>query len=443
MDVGEAGGAPRAGILTIGDELLSGERLDGNSRWLAEHLHELGFKVAGMESVGDDEHAIAHALSRGSSRVDFLLVTGGLGPTRDDRTREAVARAWGVRLRQDPGILAELRSRFEARGFQELPETNHRIALVPAGADAFMNQRGSAPAIWFHPETARDGAFSPSDNPPVVLLLPGVPHEMRHLVAEVAEARIRQVFGARFAPASTRILRTTGIPESELAGRIEALLGREGAGAVEVAYRPSLRGVELGLRATGPDANLRLDRAESLLQPILASYRYDRDGSDLAGAVGRRLVTRGWTVALAESCTGGEVLWRLTSVPGSSAWVQGGVIAYSNDVKRDLLGVAEQTLETHGAVSEATAREMAQAVRRVVPARVGVSITGVAGPGGGSDEKPVGTVWFALAHDGACWTEKVRFPGPRAEVRERAAQHALHLLYRLAAGEGTEAEVVP
>ncbi|TVR64435.1 MAG: CinA family nicotinamide mononucleotide deamidase-related protein [Gemmatimonadales bacterium] len=443
MYVGEPEGPPRARILTIGDELLSGERMDGNSRWLARHLHGLGFQVAGMESVGDDEPAIAQALTRGSSGADFLVVTGGLGPTLDDRTREAVVLAWGVRLRTDQGILAELRRRFEQRGFQKLPETNRRIALVPEGADPLMNERGSAPAIWFHPETARDGAFFRADSPPVVLLLPGVPDEMRHLMAEVAEPRIRDTFGSRFAPHSTRILLTTGIPESELAGRIEELLDREGDEDVEVAYRPSLRGVELGLRATGPETDLRLDRVESLLGPILAPYRYDTDGLDLAEAVGRRLAARRWTVALAESCTGGEVLGRLTSIPGSSAWVQGGVVAYSNHVKRDLLGVAEETLETHGAVSEAVAREMAQGVRRIVPARVGVSITGVAGPGGGSMEKPVGTVWFALAHDGGCRAEKVRFPGPRAEVRERAGQHALHLLYQAVAGEGSQSEADP
>lgn len=438
MDPGGGAGPPRARILTIGDELLSGERLDGNSRWLAEYLHNLGFDVTGMESVGDDEEVIAQALTRISSGADFLVVTGGLGPTRDDRTREAVARAWGVRLREDSGILAELRRRFEARGFRELPKTNHRIARVPEGADALMNLRGSAPAIWFHPDTARDGAFSSVDKPPVVLLLPGVPDEMRHLMGEVAEPRIRRTFEVRFAPYSTRVLRTTGIPESEMAGRIEALLDREGDGAVEVAYRPSLRGVELSLRAYGPDADLRVNRVESLLRPVLAPYLYDLDGTDLAAAVGRRFAARGWTMALAESCTGGEALWRLTSVPGSSAWVEGGVVAYSNDVKRDILGVSQETLETHGAVSEAAAREMAQGMLRIVAARVGVAITGVAGPEGGSEEKPVGTVWFALAHDGRCRAERVRFPGNRAEVRERAAQHALHLLYRIAEGEVTE-----
>ena len=438
MEPAEAGGTPRARILTIGDELLSGERLDGNSRWLAAHRHEMGFLVVGLESVGDDEEVIAQALARGSSGADFLVVTGGLGPTRDDRTREAVVRAWGVQLREDPGILAELRRRFEARGFPELPATNHRIALVPEGADALMNQRGSAPAIWFHPETAQDGAFSRSDSPPAVLLLPGVPDEMKHLIGQVAAPRIRRTFGFRFSPSSTRILLTTGIPESELAGRIEALLDREGDGGVEVAYRPSLRGVELNLRASGPDANLRVGRVESLLQPVLDPYRYDQDGSDLAAAVGRRLAARGWSVALAESCTGGEVLWRLTSVPGSSAWVQGGVVAYADEVKRDVLAVGEKTLETHGAVSEAVAQEMARGVRRVVPAQVGVAITGVAGPGGGSKEKPVGTVWFALSHDGGCRAESIRFPGHRAEVRERAAQHALHLLYRFLEAEATE-----
>ncbi len=426
----EPGAGLAARILTIGDELLSGERLDGNSRWLAHYLSNQGFQVLGMESVGDAESAIVSALLRGLEDVDLLVVTGGLGPTLDDRTRQAVAKAWGVRLEEDQHLLAELRQRFQARGFSHLPETNRRVALVPAGARALPNGQGSAPALWFHPARVVDGAFAGSADPPVVLLLPGVPAEMRHLMEEVAAPSIQEVFGASLSPPETRIIQTTGIPESELAGRIEARMAGWDGGSVEVAYRPSLRGVEVALRASGSQAGAALQGVESLLQDILAPYRYDQDGGDLAEAVGRRLRSRGWTVSLAESCTGGEVLWRLTSVPGCSEWVRGGVVAYANEIKGDILGVKESTLADHGAVSEAVALEMARGVRRAVPASVAVAVTGVAGPGGGSPDKPVGTVWFAVDHEGGGRAEVLRFPGLRAEVRERAAQHALHLLYR-------------
>lgn len=422
--------APWARILTIGDELLSGERLDGNSRWLARHLTKIGFRVRGMETVGDDEGVIALALLRGVEDSEFLLVTGGLGPTLDDRTRQAVTRAWGVRLEEDTGLIQELGSRFRARGFRDLPETNRRIALVPAGGRALHNGQGSAPGLWFHPSRVVDGAFMETERPPVVLLLPGVPSEMRHLVEEAAASQIERVFGQRLSAPVTRTFLTTGIPESELAGRIEARMAGDPAVDVQVAYRPSVRGVELSLTGVGPRPEEDLERSELLLGDILAPYRYDEDGTDLAEAVGRRLASRGWTVALAESCTGGEVLWRLTAVPGSSAWVQGGVVAYANETKRDVLGVREETLKAHGAVSEAVALEMAEGVRRRVPAHVAISVTGVAGPGGGSRDKPVGSVWFALDHGSGRRAEEVRFPGGRAEVRERAAQHVLHLLYR-------------
>jgi nicotinamide-nucleotide amidase len=411
---------PSARIVTIGDELLSGERLDGNAHWLARHLTGLGFRVLGIESVGDEGSDIGSVLRRAASDAEFVVVTGGLGPTLDDRTREAVAQAWGLPLEESPEILRELIGRFRERGYHELPAGNRRIALIPKGARPVANPRGSAPGLWLGPQG--------SPGPCFLLLLPGVPHEMTAIMEGPARDLLTRTFGSRLRPAQFRLIRTTGVPESVLAGRIEALMGS--GSEVEVAYRPSLRGVELRLSARGAEAGAKLDEAEETLLPVLAAHRYEAPSGDLAEAVGRGLSAAGLRVAVAESCTGGALLRRLTDVPGSSAWVVGGVVAYADRIKTEWLAVSPAVLSAQGAVSEGVARGMASGVRRRMGVEVGVGITGIAGPSGGSDAKPVGTVWFAVDGLGESRAERVRFPGDREEVRERATQHALHLLLK-------------
>lgn len=411
---------PSARIVTIGDELLSGERVDGNAQWLARHLTGMGFRVEGIESVGDERAGIGSVLKRATSSADVLVVTGGLGPTLDDRTREAVAGEWKLPLDESPEILRELTGRFLERGYHELPALNRRIALLPRGARPVANPRGSAPGLWLGPESP----LGPSS----LLLLPGVPHEMRAIMVGPARDLLNDAFGPRLRPARSRLILTTGVPESVLAGRIEALMGA-GAG-VEVAYRPSLRGVELRLSARGAQAAERLDEAANALLPVLADYRYESPSGDLAEAVGLALAGASLRVAVAESCTGGGLLRRLTDVPGSSAWTVGGVVAYADRIKTEWLDVSPAVLSAQGAVSEGVARGMASGVRRRMGVEVGVGITGIAGPSGGSESKPVGTVWFGVDRLGETRAERVRFPGDREEVRERATQHALHLLLR-------------
>jgi len=417
---------PPAGIVTIGDELLAGERVNSNAAWLARRLSDLGFAVRAIHSVGDSEEEIGGILARAGEEAELVVATGGLGPTLDDRTREAVAARWNLQLREDPEVLERIRTRFLSRGYHDLPETNRRIAQVPEGARVLLNPRGSAPGLLLTlPRSGQGGAS-------LLLLLPGVPREMRALMDGHAGDALRKSFAGRLRPARYRTIDTTGVPESVLAGRIEAML--HDVDGVEVAYRPSLHGVELRLTARGPDAGEALALAERLLEPILAQHRFEAPGGDLAAALGRSLQERGLRVAVAESCTGGLVLKRLTDIPGSSNWVVGGVVAYADRIKDEWLEVPLGLLEAHGAVSEGVARTMAEGIRRRMGVEIGVGVTGIAGPGGEAPGKPVGTVWFAVTGSEGTQAQRIWFSGDREEVRERAAQHALHLTFRYVEG---------
>ncbi len=427
-------GQPRASIVAIGDELLSGIRADANGPWLARRLSELGFRVGSILAVGDDPRRIGKTLRRALDESELVVCTGGLGPTTDDRTREAVAHAWDLELRESPEVLAEIRSRFRSRGYHEAPEPSRRMARLPEGASVLPNPAGLAPGLRLDLPGEAGGA---ADG--VLILLPGIPREVRALLEGPVRDTLRDAFGEDLTPASVRTIHTTGIPESALVGRLEALLADvEG---LEVAYRPSTLGVTLQLLGRGADADGRLDRAEERIGPVLAPYRYDAPDGDLATAVGRALNSSGLRIAVAESCTGGLVLKRLTDIPGSSGWVVGGVVAYADRIKEGWLEVPTSVLSAWGAVSEPVARAMAEGIRRRFGVEVGVGVTGIAGPGGGVEGKPVGTVWFGVAGARGTHAEKVWFPGGRAEVRERAAQHALHLVLRSVKAPGREERI--
>jgi nicotinamide-nucleotide amidase len=411
---------PGAVLLTIGDELLLGDRVDTNGGWLAAFLSAAGFRVQMILTVGDDVPAMHSALSRAVEVAagGVVVMTGGLGPTTDDVTREAVASWLGVPLQEDPAILETLEARFRQRGFANLPLPNRRLAQVPEGAEVLPNPAGTAPGL----------ALSLAGRGPAggwLFLLPGVPVEMRALMEQEVGPRLARLPGPRPAPLASAVVRTAGIPESALAEMLEPLTG--GTPGILVQYRPSWEGVELRITASdGPDA---LEGFMSRAAHILEPWQYGGAESSLAGAVLARCEAMGWTIAVAESCTGGLLGARLTAVPGSARVFLGGVVAYANDVKVGLLGVEETTLAAHGAVSEIVARQMAEGVRARLGATVGVSITGVAGPGGGSPHRPVGTVCFGLADTDQGWvSEQVHFPGGRDEIRERAVQHALRLI---------------
>jgi len=408
----------KAAVVAVGEELLSGQTTDTNGPWLGKKLAALGAPVVRRWVVGDDADAIQAALSEALDVADLIVVTGGLGPTRDDLTRPAVADFLDLDLHTDPRIVDDLRRRFQAYGVGDLPASNLSQAEVPRGAQVLENARGTAPGLLMEHEGR------------CVALLPGVPREMRGIFDEVLADVICDRFEDRLVPLVHRSLYTTGIAESVLGERVEEVragLPQE----VDLAFLPSLRGVSIRIstRARAGLAAKLLDEAQAVLDPVVARYRIGMEKSDLVEAVADVLTSGSHTLAVAESCTGGLMAKRITDLPGSSTYFRGGVIAYADHVKLELLGVEEAVLVESGAVSEAVVAGMARGVADLLKADVGVGITGVAGPGGGTPDKPVGTVWIAVAVQGSVRTSHRVFPGDREAVRERASQAALLLLY--------------
>lgn len=408
-------------IVTIGDELLLGETIDINAVWLARELGAVGISVVRRTTVGDGAAAIAAAVREALDRTGGVITTGGLGPTSDDRTRPAIAALFGRELRHDDAIWQGLRTLWRERGRPgEPPESNRLQALVPEGATVLVNRHGTAPGLLLEDEEGR-----------WVAMLPGVPREMRGLLADELLPRLR----ARTADVRRVIrsvtLRTTGIAESQLPD----LLGEhaDGFGAVSLAYLPGQEGVDLRLtvRDVHPeDADKALREAADTLRHRLGRHWYADGPTDLAEVVISACRAAGKRIAVAESCTGGLLAARLTSVSGASNAFLGGVVAYDNAVKIEQLGVDAALIRRTGAVSEDVARSMATGVRALMRSHVGVGITGIAGPEGGTAEKPVGTVWIAVELDGQAAVYGGRFIGDRGEIRFRATQAALNMIRR-------------
>lgn len=418
--------APALELVTIGDELVLGETLDTNGAWLGRRLASEGFRVARHVTVGDDVWAIRDAVEGALVRTGTVLCTGGLGPTEDDLTRPAVAGLFGRDLHVDHAVLEMIRERF-ARLDRPMPERNRTQAEVPDGARILPNRHGTAPGLVLE------------DGDRMAILLPGVPSEMRALMEEQVLPLLRARWRVRLRPILHRTLRTTGVPESRLAEQLEGL--EDEIAPLTLAYLPASAGVDLRLTSWGAmdesDAERALDAAETLVRARTGDAIYARNGEDLAEVVGRELANRNLTVSLAESCTGGLIAKRLTDVPGSSAYLLSAIVAYANSVKEALLGVRRQTLEAHGAVSRETAREMALGAIDAASADLGLSVTGIAGPGGGTPEKPVGTVWIAVAsRDGHTEERMFRLSGDRQGIRDRAAQAALAMLLQFIARGG-------
>lgn len=414
-------GAPAVELVTIGDELLLGQTVDANGAWLGERLARAGIRVARRCTVGDDAAAIRDAVAGALDRTGVVLCTGGLGPTCDDVTRPAVAELFGRRLVPDADVLERIRLRFAARGL-EMPGVNSVQAEVPEGALVLPNARGTAPGLALEDAAGR-----------LAILLPGVPAEMHALVEEQVLPLLLARWPDRGRPILHRVIRTIGVPESALAEQVDDIVTR--LAPLTVAFLPSTTGVDLRLTCWGSlpaeEAQQALAAAEAALRERIGRFVYGRDDENLAVAVGRELVRRRLTLALAESCTGGLVAKRLTDPAGASAFLLAGVVAYADAAKEALLGVRRSTLEMHGAVSAETALEMVEGARRATGADAALSITGIAGPGGGTPEKPVGTVWIGAAVDERVETRLFRFGGDRTEIRERAAQAALALLREL------------
>jgi nicotinamide-nucleotide amidase len=407
-------------VVTIGDELLLGYTIDTNAAHLARALAGEGVEISRRTTVGDTAATIATAVREALDRTGAVITTGGLGPTSDDLTKPSIAALFDREMVLDEEHLVWMEERFTRLFQRPMPAANKQQAMLPAGARKLKNNHGSAPGIWLEDDRGR-----------WVAMLPGVPREMRGMLADTLIPLIRERMGEERRVVRSRTLRTTGVGESFLADRVATIPG--GVGDGWLAYLPNAEGTDLRLTVRGvapEEADRQLAASAERLRSVVADAVYGEDGADLAAVVLDLCRERGLTVAVAESCTGGLLGARLTAIPGSSDVVLGGVIAYANDVKQELLGVTKDVLGEHGAVSDPVVRAMATGVRAATGARVGMAITGIAGPGGGTAEKPVGTVWIATDVDGAVESRRTRLIGDRAEVRQRAAQAVLEMLRR-------------
>ena len=411
----------RAVIIAVGSELLTSTKLDTNSLFLTEALNGLGVTLAYKVVIGDDEVRLSRAVRCATDEAELVLVTGGLGATDDDVTRATVARTFDLPMREDPTLVSTIRSRFEARGLS-MPEVNRRQALVPRGADVLPNPRGTAPGLWIDTPTA------------VCILLPGPFRELRPMFIDHVTPRIGpRTDGARV---YRKILTIVGRTEShveELTKPVH-LQWRESGGEVQRTILASLGQIELHLTTLAhqpTDAQATLARAAAEISNVLGTHLVSADGESLEIVVGRMLRARHERVAIAESCTGGLIMSRLTDIPGSSVYTYGGWTVYSNQAKIEQLGVDPGLLDRHGAVSEPVVCAMAEAARRLGRVDYGLGITGIAGPSGGNEEKPVGMVWLALANSaGTVQSRRFRFAGERDRVKFQASQTALDMLRR-------------
>ena len=419
-------------IVTIGTEILLGQLVDTNSVFIARNLADHGVDVFAKHSVGDNADRLAAMLEGVLDRADGAITTGGLGPTVDDLTKDAVAHAVHKKLVLHEPSLRAIEERFKTFG-RPMTENNRRQAYLPEGSVVLDNPHGTAPGFV---ALRDDGKF--------VACMPGVPREMRSMLVEKLLPWLVQRFELRSA-IYTRTLHTVGIGESELDRRVEDL------------FR-TLENPKIAMLAHGGRVDIKVmakatsrEQAEAMIEPVAEELRrrigsgyYGDDDVTLPGAIVARMRERGWTLGTAESCTGGAIADAIVTVAGASTIFRGGIVAYANDVKVVQLGVSERTLARVGAVSEETAVEMARGARERLGVDFAISTTGIAGPDGGTDEKPVGLVWFALAlGDGEIETRRLTFPGTRADVRDRATIAALSMIWRKLESDVQAASSVP
>jgi len=410
-----------ASIVAIGSEMLGPLRQDTNSLWLSARLEELGIAVVRKSIVGDDPALIRQELDHAARGVRSIFTTGGLGPTADDVTVAAVAEWLGAPLARDEPFLDKMRQRFARRGF-EMPACNAKQADFIVGAKVLENPRGTAPGFWGE----RNGTE--------IVILPGVPSEMK----EIMESSVLPVFRERAAGVvgRRRILRIAGMGESAVEQLVAPVYVKWKDDPVTILASPGEVQLHLAVRGRPDEAEAKLAAMEADFRAILGTRIFGEDSEDLARVVGRLLKERGRTLALAESCTGGMVSSLLTDVPGSSEYFLGSVVSYANDAKQNLLDVDPEILRLKGAVSEESAVAMARGARQRFDADLAVSVTGIAGPDGGSVEKPVGTVYFGLAdREGGTVAKKRLFVGDRGVVRRAASIQALELVRRHLTGE--------
>jgi nicotinamide-nucleotide amidase len=405
-----------AEIIAIGSELLTPRFKDTNSLYLTEQLNAIGIPVVMKTIVGDDEHYLEDAIRHSLARTPILITIGGLGPTEDDVTRKVVGRVLQRQLVLNDEILAKLQRRFKARGV-EMPANNARQALVLAGSEILENHNGTAPGLWIRAEKNH------------VILLPGPPSELKPLFETSCMPRLHEMAGGM--ALARCVFRTAGLPESILDARIASIYTKYKNPETTVLARPGQ--VEVRLTAHGKnreDAERLLKELGDQIEQELGDFIFARTEYSLEEVVGIYLATKNATISTAESCTGGMVAERLTNVSGSSRYFMSGVICYSNESKMELAGIPPLLLEMQGAVSNEVARGLAEGIRARAGTTIGVGVTGIAGPTGGSPEKPVGTVYIAVATPTETEHRQFLFPGDRERIRWQASQAALDMVRR-------------
>ncbi len=404
---------------------MLGRVLNTHQQWLCRQLTDLGYVVARQVAVADTALDIEQAVREALSRADLVITTGGLGPTSDDLTRELIAKMLNRPLREDQTLAAHIEQHFSSRR-RVMPQSTRVQALVPEGATVLPNPNGTAPGLAME---VRPNPFRADAAGSWLVMLPGPPRELRPMFADVVKPLLRRVLppAAQFV---CRTLRTTGIGESMVQERIGEPLSPLVARGLEVGYCARVGQVEVRLSSRGNDAATLVSEAENIVRPRIATYLYGEGDEELEAVIVRRLTERKQTLALAESCTGGCIAHRITNVPGASAVLLAGLVTYSNEAKQKFLGVRADTLAAHGAVSEAVAREMAEGTRQKSGADFALSVTGIAGPTGGTEAKPVGTVFIGLATEGETVVQKNYNPYDRETFKQATANQALDILRR-------------
>ncbi len=412
-------------LVNTGSELMLGRVLNTHQQWLCRQLADLGFIVSRQVAVPDTGAQIQDAVRESLARADLVVVTGGLGPTSDDMTRERLAEMLGRPLHLDTAVLAEVTAFFEARR-RRMPEKTRVQAMVPEGALVLRNLNGTAPGLALELSPNR---FRPSGASSWLVLLPGPPRELRPMFTETVIPLLRRAWPA---PETfiCRTLRATGIGESLVEEKVGALVEPLIAKGLELGYCARPGQVDVRLSARGQAASTLVAQAESVVRHALGQFIYGVDDEELENVLLTSLTARKKTLALAESCTGGCIAHRLTNVPGASAVLLAGLVTYSNEAKEIFLGVEPVALATHGAVSQEVARQMAEGAKRETGADYALSVTGIAGPGGGTPAKPVGTVFIGVAGDFATAVEHYSNPWDRETFKQVTAQQALDLLRR-------------
>jgi len=404
----------KAEIISIGDEIMYGHTIDSNSAFISQRLADLGIEVVYQTSVGDEVNRIVEAINQAKQRVNLIITTGGLGPTHDDVTMKGIVKAFKKNLVFHPEILQKIKQRYEKRGI-EMPQINQNQALIPQGAKFFDNAVGSAPGILIQEEKI------------IFIALPGVPREMRYLTDnEVLPFLSKQKIAKNIIHQK---IRTTGIVESALYEKVEGVIKE--CKEVKIAFLPGYHGVDVRLTVSAKEekaGRVLIEQVQQKIMDRICEFVYSTDSESQEELVGRLLREKKMKLAVAESCTGGLLAAKITNIAGSSDYFDRGVVTYSNQAKTQSLGVPEEMMKKHGAVSQQVAEAMAKGVVKISGAEVGVGITGIAGPTGGTTEKPVGLVYIGIANKQKAWVEKFLFGDDRQIIRERSSYAALNMI---------------